>query len=65
MDWSLLVDEHIANIGIALEVFFILIIILCFEYKSVFRFLQTSLMCIMGELAGGGSVAAAFGVSDR
>ena len=27
--------------------------------------LQTSLLCIMGELPGGGSVAVAVGVSDR
>ena len=27
--------------------------------------LRTSLLCIMGELAGGGSVAVAVGVSDR
>ena len=30
----------------------------------VFRSLQISLLCIMGELAGGGSVAVAVGVSD-
>ena len=31
----------------------------------VFGYLQSSLLCIGGELAGGGSVALAVGVSDR
>ena len=31
----------------------------------VFGSLQTSLLCIMGELAGGASVAVSVGVSDR
>ena len=33
--------------------------------KWVFGSLQTSLLCRVGELAGGGSVAVAVGVSDR
>ena len=32
---------------------------------SGFGVFLTSLLCIMGELAGGGSVAVAVGVSDR
>ena len=39
VEWILLVEERIANIGIPLD---------------IFGFLQTSLICIMGELAGGG-----------
>ena len=42
VDWRLLVEECIANIGIPLDV-----------------------LCIMGELAGGGSVALAVSISDR
>ena len=51
MDWRLSVKEHIANIGIHLEIFVI----------SLFA---NQLMCIMGELAGGGSVAVAVAISD-
>ena len=40
-------------------------IFLRFEAFSVIGSLRTSLLCIMGELAGGGSVAVAVGVSDR
>ena len=37
-----------------------------FEKKfQVFGSLQSSLLCIMGELAGGGSVAKAVGITDR
>ena len=36
-----------------------------FEFVWVFWSLQTNLLCIVGELAGGGSVAVAVGVSDR
>ena len=35
------------------------------EDVLVFGSLQTSPMCIVGELAGGGSVAVTVGVSDR
>ena len=35
------------------------------QIYSAFGFLETSLLCIMGELEGGGSVALAVGVSDR
>ena len=38
---------------------------LCFEKNWVFGSLQTSLLCIVRELAGGGSVAVAVGVRDR
>ena len=36
-----------------------------FNKFLVFGSLQTSLLCIVGELAGGGSVTVAVGVSDR
>ena len=48
--FSLLVKEYIANIGIPIDV-------LCS--------LQTSLLCIVGELAGGRSVNVAVSVSGR
>ena len=35
------------------------------KFFWVFGFLQSSILCIMGELAGGGSEAAAVGVSDK
>ena len=50
----LLVKERIANIGIPLDIFAVSII-----------FCITSLLGIMRELAGGGSLAVAVGVSDR
>ena len=39
--------------------------LLCFAIFRVLGSLQTSLLCIMGDLAGGGSVAVAIGVSGR
>ena len=61
MDWRLLLKERIAIISITLEVF-----VLCrFDIFMGFGSLQISLLCIMGELAGGESVAVADGVSDR
>ena len=36
-----------------------------FDIFSGFKSLRSSLLCIVGELAGGGSVAVAVGVSDR
>ena len=38
--------------------------IIASEKKLIFGSLQTMLLCIVGELAAGGSVAAAVGVSD-
>ena len=65
-DWTLLVNEHIANIGIPLDVFAVLQFydFLRFEIVRVYGSLQTSLLCV-GELSGGGSVAVVVGVSDR
>ena len=60
MDWRLLVEERIANIGITIQVF----VFLCFEIFQVFGLLQTSLLCIIRELVGGRYVAVAVGVSD-
>ena len=70
VDWRLLVKERIANTGIPLDVFGF------FKIKNKIKFpfwtnvpafgsLQTSILCIMRELARGGSVAVAVGVSDR
>ena len=62
-----LVKEHISNIGIPLYIL-VFVVSIIFRLLIFFGFLflfQTSLLCIMGELAGGGSVAVAFGVSDR
>ena len=64
-----LVEEPMANNGIPLA-------FLCFcsfdEFLHfiffslwVFWFLQTSLLCMVGELAGGGLVAVAVGICDR
>ena len=36
-----------------------------FELLWVLGYLQTSLLCVVGELAGGGLVALAVGISDR
>ena len=68
VNWRLLVKEYITNIGIPLD-----ILSFCrfddfwrLKLFLVFGSLQTSLLCIiMGELAGGGFVAVAVGVSDR
>ena len=68
VDWRLLVEECIANSGIPLDIFrsflfqwlFSFCIFLCF-----FGSLRTSLLCISGELEGGGSAAVAVVVSDR
>ena len=61
VDWRLLVKESIANICIPLEIFGFL----QFDFCLVLWSLQTSLLCMMGELAGVGYVAVAVGVSDR
>ena len=67
MDWNLLVQECIASIGIPLDIFgfFRLEDFLRYEMFSIFASLQISILCIMGELAGGGSVTVAVAVSDR
>ena len=66
VDWRLLFEERIANIGIPLDVFgfFCRFDDFCaYKFVWVSGSLQTS--PIVGELAGGGSVAVAVGVSDR
>ena len=58
--------EHIANIGIPLDMFSFLLFQWFFFYNvPVFGSLQTSLLCIIGELAGGGTSTVAVGASDR
>ena len=47
------------QICVILMIFFVL------KFVRVWRNLQISLLCIMEEFAGGGSVAVAVGVSDR
>ena len=46
------------------RVFAILLIFCVLKFFWVFGCLRTGLLCIMGVLAGGGSVAVAVGVSD-
>ena len=67
VDWRLLVEERIANIGISQDIFGFLRFnfFLRLDIFWAFWSLQTSLLCIMVEVAGGGSVAVAIGVSDR
>ena len=67
-DWRLLVYELFANIGIPLDNSAVLTIAKkenCVKKIQVFGSLLTSLLCIVGELSGGGSVAVAVGISDR
>ena len=67
MDWTLLVKKCKANIGITLIK---KIVFCCFDKFCVLKFfrvfvsLQTSLLFIMVDVAGGGSVPVAFGVSN-
>ena len=68
LDWRLLVRERIANISIPLNILRAFVVSMIFCELKLFRdfgSLQNSLLCIMGELAGGGSLAMAVGVSDR
>ena len=66
IDWRQMVEECIANIGIPLDFF---LAVLPFQWFFAFLVfwgfgsLQTSLLCIVGDLAGGGSVAVAVGIS--
>ena len=64
MDWRLLVKGHIAYIGIPLDFFVFLLFQRFLSFGKTFFFwsLGTILLCIMGELAWGGSVAVAVGV---
>ena len=66
VDWRLLVKYCIANIGIPLDIYFFSdFFYVCNFFLLVSGSLQTSLLCIIGELAGGGSVAVVFGVIDK
>ena len=68
MDWRLLVKGRIVNIGVPIYIFGFFKFQCFFAFKffsRVFWSLQTSLLCIMEELAGGGYVAVAVAVSDR
>ena len=64
VDWRLLVKEFIANIGLPLDFFRLLLLWNCLNFFRVFCSLGISLLCILRELAGGGSAAVAFGFSD-
>ena len=60
MEWRLLVEERIARKYWACGVSTII-----FGFKKIgFWSLQPRLLCIVGELAGEGSVAVAVGVND-
>ena len=68
VDWKLLFKECIATIGIPLDIFGFLLFQWLFAFwifLGGFGSLQTSLLCIMEELAGGGYVAVAVSVSER
>ena len=68
VDWRLLVEERIAYIGILLDVLLFFGRFDNFLRSDLIRVLGslwTSLLCIVAELTGGGSVAVAVGVSDR
>ena len=64
---SLLVKERKAKTGKTLNMFKILLFpnLFCVQKLLGFGSLRTSLLYIMGELYGGGSVAVAIAVSDR
>ena len=62
VDCRLLVRERIANIGIPLDIFNDF---LRFEIFWGVRVFVTSLLRIMGELAGVGSLVVAVGLSDK
>ena len=66
MDWRLLVEEPNVNIGVPLDMFGFCCYndSLRFEIFQVLGSLRTSLLCILEELAGGGSVAMAVGITD-
>ena len=60
MDWRLLVEKLIDNICILLYVFFFIavsIIVGVLKNFPIFGSLQNSLLLIVGEIAGGGSVS--------
>ena len=51
--------------GIALDIFWVFEVFWVLNQFSVMGSLQTSLLCTVGSLAGGGSVAVAVGFTDR
>ena len=65
MDWRPLVEGRIANIGLPPHNFTFFFSFNIFVSQFFFGFVvsQTSLMCLMGWLEGGASVAVAVGVS--
>ena len=70
MDWRLLVEEGITNIGIPLEFCCVFAISMIFcNWNLFWVFLvfanQPTVHAIVGDLAWGGSVAVAVGVSYR
>ena len=67
LDWRLLVEERITFNGIPVDISGLLQFLCFFCVYNVFKVLeslQTSLLCIMGELAGEGSVAVAIGIGN-
>ena len=68
VDWRVLVKDNFDKVFILLDVF-------CFcclndfwqfdFFLFLFFYLQPGLLCLMGELAGGGSVAVAVSVCDK
>ena len=66
VDWRLRVKEHITHFGKPLYIFFYFsIIFLRFKFFSRIGVFANKPFVDSGELAGGGSVAVAVGVSDR
>ena len=68
VDWRFLVEESNAIIGISQSLFVVLKVLIIFQVWKPFRVvesLKTRLLCLVGELAGGGSVAVDVGVSDK
>ena len=68
VDWRLLVEEHIAYIGILLHIFCLSLwwfFTLAIFFPWVLGSLQTSLLCIIGQLTWVESVSVADGLSDR
>ena len=64
VDWRLLVKERICIIGISLKNIWCFFLLWCFSEFWIFWVfgpLHTSLLCLVGELAGGGAVAVAVG----
>ena len=67
LNWKLLVKEHIANVCTPLDVLGFIGSKICCVWKFiwVFESLQTSLLCILGELAGEGLWMMALVTGDK